>query len=97
MVLKFNVNGGISKAEVADDCYVDELFAALENVSPSVSDDELHKMMRESDSGIICEATGQNIQFRDYANSNQTIMDVGISPDVVYSFKKNAAEGGENG
>lgn len=91
MVLKFNVNGGISKAEVADDCYVDELFATLEDVSPSVSDDELHQMMRNSDAGIICEATGQNIQFRDHANGDQTITDIGLSPDVVYSFNKNAA------
>lgn len=97
MELKFNVDGGISKVEVANDCYVDELFAALKEVPASVSDDELHEMMRKSNLGMISPETGVAIQFKNYANSDSQISDLGINGNTVYTLSEGVVRASKNG
>lgn len=97
--MKFAVdkNGKTLNFEVEDDFRMDELYANLNKIPESVSDEELHSMMSRTREGILGNSTGKSILFKDNANSSTTVRDVGINESEMYTYDPSLAESEDQG
>ena len=76
----------IQKWELPDDCRMYELFAELSLIPESASDEEITQKMSKSELCLVCESTGEEILFEDYADCSTTVVKAGIKSDKIYSL-----------
>lgn len=97
MKLTISKNNKQQKFEVPSDYRVDELFADLQGIPATASQDEIARRMSNSSMGLVCGSTGENISFKDYANNPVTLAELGVTSDKIYDIIGSVEDDGGNG
>lgn len=97
MKLTISKNNKQQKFEIPEDYRVDELFADLQGIPETASQDEIARRMSNSSMGLVCGSTGENISFKDYAHTSVTLAELGVTSDKIYDIIGSVEEDGDNG
>lgn len=92
--MKMAIIGADGKRHVyayPDDYHMDELYCHLNGIGTDVSDDDVHRMMAESNDAITT-PNGRFIRFSDYANSYTTLAQLGIDENDDYRYNHEFAK-----
>lgn len=97
MKLTISKNHKQQKFEIPDDYRADELFADLQGIPETVSQDEIARRMSNSSMGLVCKSTGESISFKDYAHNSVTLAELGVTSDKIYDIVGSVEVDGKNG
>ena len=97
MKLTISKNNKQQKFEIPEDYRVDELFADLQGIPATASQEEIARRMSNSSMGLVCGSTGENISFKDYAHNSVTLAELGVTSDKIYDIIGSVEEDGDNG
>lgn len=86
MKLTLYIENKLMKVEIPEDYRIDELFAELLEMPENTTDEEVAKAMKNSELGLICDATRFEIAFKDFADIPTVLTEIGICSDFVYRF-----------
>ncbi len=69
---------------VNEDAKIRDVFRCINNLSNEISETEITEKMNAS-CDALCSPCGETFLFKDYADSNETLMTLGINNNVVYT------------